>query len=431
MQHVTRTAVRVACAQAWRRAVLSGDTGRYFIASGRLDKPTWPVPEVQYSRRLPYAILLTSLSALFVLQITLIVQAAGMSHPFRLAGGLASAAVVFALQLGSSGASAERWRTRQRGAMVVGQAVASYLPLLAFGIMWTGMTGFLAGSVLLLMPGWKAWVPFAGVALSMLAAAIVARPGAYDVALAVAGDLVMGIVVFGLSRLVALVRHADTMHQEIAQLAVIRERTRFSQDLHDLLGYSLSAIALKAELSRRTMMAKPELAREELADIVVFARQAVADVRLVANGYRAMSLVEEAGSAASLLAAAGIMADIEIDCGALDETVDTVLATVLREAVTNLLRHSSARTCRLAASRAGECVTLVVANDGAPRSGAPHRDGGGLENMVARLEAVGGTLTIESHNGSFGLLATVPRAARKAPRRSAPPQGSPSAQAAS
>jgi two-component system sensor histidine kinase DesK len=375
--------------------------------------------------------LLTSLSALFALQITLIVQAAGMSNPFRFAGALASAAAVFALQLGCSSASAERWQARQRGAMVVGQAAASYLPLLAFGIMWTGMTGFLAGSVLLLMPGWRAWVPFTAVALSMLAAAIVARPGAYDIALAVVGDLAVGIVVFGLSRLVALVRQADTMHQEIAQLAVIRERTRFSQDLHDLLGYSLSAIALKAELSRRTMVAKPELAREELADIVVFARQAVADVRLVANGYRAMSLVAEAGSAASLLAAAGILADIEIDCGALDETVDTVLATVLREAVTNLLRHSSARTCRLAASRAGECVTLVVANDGAPRSGVPHRDGGGLENLVARLEAVGGTLTIESRNGSFGLLATVPRAARKAPRRSAPPQGSASAQAAS
>jgi two-component system sensor histidine kinase DesK len=180
------------------------------------------------------------------------------------------------------------------------------------------------------------------------------------------------------------------------------------------------------------MEAKPELAREELADVVVFARQAVADVRLVANGYRAMSLAAEAGSAASLLAAAGIMADIEIDCGALDEKVDTVLATVLREAVTNLLRHSSARTCRLAASQAGECVTLVVANDGAPRSsGVPHRDGGGLENLVARLEAVGGTLTIESHNGSFGLLAAVPLAARKAPRWSAPPRGSASAQAAS
>jgi len=359
--------------------------------------------------------MLTSLSALFGLQITLIVQVAGMSHPFRLAGALVSAAAVFALQLGSSSANAERWRARQRGAMVVGQAAASYLPLLALGIMWTGMTGFLAGSVLLLMPGWKAWVPFTAVALSMLAAAIVARTGAYDIALAVTGDLVMGIVVFGLSRLEALVRHADVMHQEIAQLAVIRERARFSQDLHDLLGYSLSAIALKAELSRRTMVAKPELAREELADVVVFARQAVADVRLVANGYRAMSLVAEAGSAASLLAAAGIMADIEIDCGGLDDKVDTVLATVLREGVTNLLRHSAARTCRVMASQAGESVTLLIANDGAPQPGIDCRDGVGLENLETRLAAIGGTLTVEFQDGTFCLSAAVPHTVRRAP----------------
>src|SRR5437868_13353445 len=98
MQYVTKTTIRVAGAQAWRRAltagirmarcqaralrnipapVWSGDAGLGFIASGSLDKLTSPVPEVQYSRRLPYAILLTSLSALFALQVTLIVAAAG------------------------------------------------------------------------------------------------------------------------------------------------------------------------------------------------------------------------------------------------------------------------------------------------------------------------------------------------------------------
>ena len=148
-----------------------------------------------------------------------------------------------------------------------------------------------------------------------------------------------------------------------------------------------------------------------------FARQAVADVRLVANGYRAMSLASEAASVASVLAAAGVMADIELDCGALDDKVDTVLATVLREAVTNLLRHSAARTCRVAASEAGESVTLLVANDGAPKSGETYREGGGLENLAARLETVGGTLTIELQDGTFGLIAAVPHTTRRAPGR--------------
>jgi len=141
----------------------------------------------------------------------------------------------------------------------------------------------------------------------------------------------------------------------------------------------------------------------------------VADVRLVANSYRALSLAAEAGSTASLLAAAGVMADVEIDCGGLDGEVDTVLATVLREAVNNLLRHSAARTCRVTASQAGESVTLLVANDGAPKSGVACRDGGGLENLEARLEAIGGTLTVESQGGTFCLFAAVPHIAPRLP----------------
>jgi two-component system sensor histidine kinase DesK len=297
--------------------------------------------------------------------------------------------------------------------MVISQAIATYLPLLAFGIMWMGMSGFLAGSVLLLMPGWRAWVPFTAIALGMLSVAIAARQGASGIASTAVGGPAFGILVFGLSRLALLVRQAHVVRAEIAQLAAIRERARFARDLHDLLGYSLSAIALKTELSRRIMAASPDLARDELADVVVFARQAIADVRLVADGYRAMSLTAEAGSAASLLAAAGIMADVEIDCGALDDKVDTVLATVLREAVTNLLRHSTARTCRVTASQAGECVTLAVCNDGAGKSVVSSREGGGLENLVARLEAVGGTLTVEFRGGVFGLLASVPHTARR------------------
>jgi two-component system sensor histidine kinase DesK len=296
--------------------------------------------------------------------------------------------------------------------MLLSQGAVTYLPLLAFGIMWAGMTGFFAGSVLLLLAGWRAWVPFAVIALSALAPAIATRDGSLEIAFLATSGPAFGLVVFGLSRLALLVGHSHIRHAEISQLAAIRERTRFAMDLHDLLGYSLSAIALKAELSRRVMDTKPDLARAELADVVDFARQAVADVRLVANGYRTMSLAAEAGRAASVLAAAGVMADIGIGCGALDEKVDTVLATVLREAVTNVVRHSSAGTCRVTASQAGTSVILLVANDGAPASGAYiYRDGGGLENLAARLETIGGTLTTELREGTFSLTAAVPHAA--------------------
>jgi two-component system, NarL family, sensor histidine kinase DesK len=298
--------------------------------------------------------------------------------------------------------------------MVMSQGLATYLPLLAFGIVWPGMTSFLTGSVLTLASRWRAWALAAAITLSVLAAAVAAREKPWEIVATSVGSPALGIAVFGLSRLEWLVRHAHAEHAEIAQLAVIKERARFAGDLHDLLGYSLSAIALKAEFSRRIMAAKPDLARKELADVVDFARQAVADVRQVADGYRTMSLAAEARSVAGLFGAALIVADIDIDYCLLDSKVDTVLATVLREGVTNLLRHSTARTCRITVTQADEWVTLIVANDGAPKSGAACRDGGGLENLAARLEAVGGTLTTESRDGTFTLIAAVPHTARGA-----------------
>jgi two-component system, NarL family, sensor histidine kinase DesK len=389
---------------------------RYFTVSTGLDTATMPpFHELQYDLRQPHTILIASLSCLFVVQVISILSWVPPSHLFEQACSLLSATVVFALQLRNCSAAAERWSARQRGAVILSQLAATYLPLLVFGIMWTGMTSFLAGSVLLLVPGWRARVSFAAIGVGTLAAALATRQGACQLCFAVIGGQAFGAVVFGLGRLASLARRARAMHAEVSQLAALNERARFAMDLHDLLGYSLSAIALKAELSRRVMDSKPDLARAELADVVDFARQAVTDVRLVANGYRTMSLAAEAGSVASVLAAAGVVADIELDCGVLDDKVDTVLATVLREAVTNLLRHSTARTCRVAATQAGECVTLLVANDGAPKSVVAYRSGGGVENLAARLETVGGTLTIEFQDGMFGLIAAVPHTVRGTP----------------
>lgn len=370
---------------------------------------------VQYDGGISYKILLASYGGFFVVQVSFIIRKVPPSHPLQVAFTLASATAVFALQLHNCSPSAQRWPTWKRGAIVVGQGLATYLPLVAFHLAWAGMTGFLAGSLLLLITGWKAWAPFAVMATMIFIVAIVTWQEPGDIARMAIFCLASGIVVFGLGQLTLLVWHEQARHGEIAQLAAIRERTRFARDLHDLLGYSLSAIALKAELSRRIMDTKPDLAREELAEVVVFARQAVADVRLVATNYRAMSLAAEVASTASLLAAAGIMADIEIDCGGLDDKVDTVLATVLREGVTNLLRHSTARTCQVTASQAGESVTLLIANDGAPESGTDYRDGVGLENLEARLAAIGGTLNVEFQDGTFCLFAAVPRSARRVP----------------
>jgi two-component system sensor histidine kinase DesK len=184
---------------------------------------------------------------------------------------------------------------------------------------------------------------------------------------------------------------------------------RFARDLHDLLGYSLSAITLKAELTRRLVGSNPARARDEIAEVIDIARQALADVRDVSGGYRNMSLAKEASSVTSLLSAAGIDVRVEVDHGALGEHIDTVLATVLREAVTNMLRHSTTQRCRIQASQAGETVRLEVINDGVPRSARSHRPGGGLENLNARVRAAGGSLTVRTTpEGTFELVAEAP-----------------------
>src|ERR1700753_265793 len=134
----------------------SGDRESDFAVSTELD--TAPTPSsraVQHDWRLPYTILLTSLTGLFTVQVTSIVKEVALSHPFQLAGTLAAAAVAFALLLRNCSPAAERWPGWATGAVGVTQGIVTYLPLLAFGVIWPGMTSFLVGSVLLLGPGWR------------------------------------------------------------------------------------------------------------------------------------------------------------------------------------------------------------------------------------------------------------------------------------
>jgi two-component system, NarL family, sensor histidine kinase DesK len=363
--------------------------------------------ELHGGPRLARAILLTVLCGFLAVQVIDILTSPIESQGYTLAVGLTSICVVFVLQVFNSSAGAAQWSMGRRLGMLLAQAIVTYVPLLVLGKEWAGMAGFLAGSILLLVPGWAAWVLFTAVVTSMLVGPLLLGLGAYSVAYLTVATLDIGLVVFGLSRLSSVIRYAHAKRAELAQLAVLNERMRFARDLHDLLGYSLSAITLKAELTRRLVSSNPSRARDELAELLDIARQALADVRLVASGYRNISLAKEAASVASLLSTAGITAKVEINCGPLDEKVDTVLATVLREAVTNMLRHSSAQNCSIEADLAGETVYLRMTNDGVPRSAASGRHGGGLENLTTRLAAVGGKLTATSRDGHFDLLAEV------------------------
>jgi two-component system sensor histidine kinase DesK len=319
-----------------------------------------------------------------------------------------SLAVVFLLTVWTTSPVAEYWPLWLRLVVLLAQGLVTYIPMIFLLREWADMAGFFAGSALLLLSGWFAWLVASAIVGSMLVIPLTDHLGPYPSAYLVLATLVLTLNVFGLGRLSSVIRYVQATRGELAQLAVMNERVRFARDLHDLLGFSLSAITLKAELIRRLVGSNPARARDELAEVLDIARQALADTRLVASGYRNISLAKEASTVAALLRVAGINAHVEINCGVLKENVDTVLATVLREAVTNMLRHSAAQNCSIEAYQTGQDVGLRVINDGVPRLPAAVGHQGGLDNLTARLQSVGGRISVKIHDGQFDLLAEAP-----------------------
>ncbi|QES56474.1 histidine kinase [Streptomyces venezuelae] len=198
----------------------------------------------------------------------------------------------------------------------------------------------------------------------------------------------------------------------VAQLAANEERLRMARDLHDLLGHSLSLITLKSELAGRMLPDHPDRAAQQVADIEQVSRQALVDVREAVSGYRRPTLPGELAGARTALTAAGVMADLPVDAPEdLPEEAETALAWSLREAVTNIVRHSGARRCtvtlRTFQTLDGPVLELTVADDGS--GGTGEGPGNGLAGLTERLEAVGGTLSAgPAGRTGFRLLARVP-----------------------
>jgi two-component system sensor histidine kinase DesK len=201
---------------------------------------------------------------------------------------------------------------------------------------------------------------------------------------------------------------------ELARLAVAEERERFSRDLHDLLGHSLSLIALKSELAGRLLGERPADAARELSDVEAVARKALGEVREAVSGYRRPTLDGELKGAEAALAAAGIEFRLERDEVGLDSGSEAVLAWSVREGVTNAIRHSRARSCWLMVSADGDRATVRVIDDGlGPPIGGPPT-GNGLSGLQQRAQGVGGTLAAEARpGGGFRLEVTVPLATRR------------------
>ncbi|WP_328753395.1 histidine kinase [Streptomyces sp. NBC_00285] len=224
--------------------------------------------------------------------------------------------------------------------------------------------------------------------------------------------LLVGYSMTGVRQLVRTTVELRKARATVAQLAANEERLRLARDLHDLLGHSLSLITLKSELAGRMLPAHPDKAAQQVADIEQVSRQALVDVREAVTGYRRARLAPELAGAQVALTAAGVTAALpaEPDLTGVPEDSEAALAWALREAVTNVVRHSGARRCTVELLRRqtldGARLELRVEDDGSGGSGGG--PGNGLTGLTERLEKAGGTLEAAGTRNGFRLVARVP-----------------------
>ncbi len=247
---------------------------------------------------------------------------------------------------------------------------------------------------------------------------------------AASGGILMSaaaISVICLLRAVSAQRELHAAREELAHLAVTAERLRIARDLHDLLGHSLSLIALKSELAARLAPVASERAVVEIRDIEDVARKALQEVRETVTGYRQPTLASELEGAGEALAAAGIAYrydDGSMDGATHDERVlpaaiDATLAWAVREGVTNVIRHSHARQCVIELRRDASHASVEIADDGVGIGDGAERaraSGNGLRGLTERVEALGGHVEMApvvagqvfKRDGGLRLVATLP-----------------------
>jgi two-component system sensor histidine kinase DesK len=232
-------------------------------------------------------------------------------------------------------------------------------------------------------------------------------PGWQHEAGVVFGVVLAAFATFGVSRLADHNARLTAAQNEIARLAVAEERARAARDLHDILGHSLTVIAVKAELAGRLLPLDPTRAAAEVDDVEKLAREALADIRGTVGAYRAVTLEEELASARTALYAAGITADVPATVDELPPARGELFGWAVREGVTNVVRHSGASKAVIRVRP--DQVEIVDDGRGplAPPSGTAGPSGHGLTGLRERAARLGGTVTVGRAAGEKGFLLRV------------------------
>lgn len=268
----------------------------------------------------------------------------------------------------------------------------------------SGMSYFVFGCVLLLLSRMRAsWVEAVVLLLLNMAflgwAAVLGYPWQAMVWIPVV-TLIVGLVVH-VERLNEARDAALQLSQdEVRRLAATAERERIGRDLHDLLGHTLSMVAVKSDLAARLVERDPVTARREIEDVAQAARDALGQVRRAVSGIRAAGLAGELASARLLLEADGVAFDYSLDTdmaqAILSPRVETTLALTVREAATNVHRHARATQARATFAIEDGHAVLCIGDDG---RGGTLKAGNGLAGMRERVQALGGSLVVDGRAG--------------------------------
>jgi len=305
-----------------------------------------------------------------------------------------------------------RWRRTGapfRPPMNPGQGLAVVLTLVALaGVMcWAvGQKGDAAAvyvaviCVMCLQTRW-AWLAAVTVAVATYAATVWV-PGWHRDEGILFGTLVATLAIWGISQAINRNIEVLAVREENARLALEDERNRFARDLHDILGHSLTVITVKAELANRLIDVDADRAGAELDDLERLSRDALADVRRAVEGYRELTLPGELARARTALSAAEIEADLPNATDDIPSDRRELFAWTVREGITNVIRHSGARRCRVVLGE--HEVEILDDGRGAPVPASGH----GLTGLRERAARLGGTVVTRSLDPGFSLRVVVP-----------------------
>lgn len=236
---------------------------------------------------------------------------------------------------------------------------------------------------------------------------------------ALIGIVLLPFATFSKARQDFLTGELEYAHEQIAHMSVVEERQRIARDLHDTLGQKLSLIGLKSELASKLMDTQPERAKQELKEVHQTARLALKEVRELVSTIRTVHFEDEVESAAKLLEAADIQFIRE--GGKLHDDIplfiESILSMSLKEAITNVVKHSGASYCRIVLSSSKQLTVLQIDDDGTEGDSMSLIEGNGLAGMRERIEFVNGSLSVEQQQG-IRLTIAVPHVAPKEKERS-------------